>query len=131
MLTKAFNESLGNKSPDKKIELITLNSTITENKKLSQFIIEGEFNLEERTRWFGKKMQLFLFQPNVLNINESRIAEYNTNYEIVKDNKDLLKLLKTNGYNFETNLKLNKKLDQYYQEFQNLKKSYKPQSKKV
>ena len=131
LLTKAFNESLGNKSPDKKIELITLNSTITENKKLSQFIIEGEFNLEERTRWFGKKMQLFLFQPNVLNINESRIAEYNTNYEIVKDNKDLLKLLKTNGYNFETNLKLNKKLDQYYQEFQNLKKSYKPQSKKV
>lgn len=121
LLNKTFNEKLGNKLPNEKIQLITLNSTISENKKLEQFLINDEFNLDKRTQWLGKKMELFLFNPNVLCIDEKRIEEYNKNYKIVKDNESLLKFLKETGYLFEEKLKMNKKMEEYYQEFQKLK----------
>src|SRR5699024_12470197 len=47
------------------------------------------------------------YNPYIYGINETQIKNYYDNYELVKDDKDLLEILKLKGIHFENFLKNN------------------------
>ena len=61
-----------------------------------------------------------LITQYIYRINENQINTYYNNYELVKNNKDLLKLLKLKGIHFENSLRNDPLYSEQYEVFRNL-----------
>ncbi|OXE80481.1 hypothetical protein [Staphylococcus epidermidis] len=57
------------------------------------------------------------YNPYIYGINENQINTYYNNYELVKNNKDLLKLLKLKGIHFENSLRNDPLYSEQYEVF--------------
>lgn len=60
------------------------------------------------------------YNPYIYGINENQINTYYNNYELVKNNKGLLKLLKLKGIHFENSLRNDPLYSEQYEVFRNL-----------
>lgn len=61
-----------------------------------------------------------LITQYIYRINENQINTYYNNYELVKNSKDLLKLLKLKGIHFENSLRNDPLYSEQYEVFRNL-----------
>ncbi|HDY9438893.1 TPA: hypothetical protein RRM73_002659, partial [Staphylococcus argenteus] len=63
---------------------------------------------------------VFPYNPYIYGINEKQIDTYYNNYEKVKNNNDLLKILKLKGIHFENSLRNDPLYSDQYEVFRNL-----------
>lgn len=112
LVTRELNEYLGNKPLTEKIELLKKNSSIIENQELEKFIKNREFSYEERLKWFAFKIsnEIFKVNVNVFNIKKSEVERFNTLSEILKNDNELLKILKQTGTEFEKKIENDPKM---------------------
>ena len=112
LVTRELNEYLGNKPLTEKIEILKKNSSIIENQELEKFIKNREFSYEERLKWFAFKIsnEIFKVNVNVFNIKKSEVERFNTLSEILKNDNELLKILKQTGTEFEKKIENDPKM---------------------
>src|SRR5699024_12518412 len=66
---------------------------------------------------------VFPYNPYIYGINETQIKNYYDNYELVKNDKDLLEILKLKGIHFENFLKNNPLYIEQYKKYRELLRS--------
>lgn len=105
------SNKLKNKQISEKIGILSEQSTIRNNQNLSKYLSNNTFDFVKRKEELLDELfdSIFLFRPDVFNIKEEDIDNYNRIKKILVDNKDeqLLDVLKLTGTRFETELSNN------------------------
>ncbi|WP_314393000.1 DUF262 domain-containing protein [Leptotrichia shahii] len=115
---------LKNKPILEKIEILKDKSSIKENQNLSKYIDNDEFNIIKRKNELINTIfeNVFKFDKSIFHLTKEDIERYKyfENIFIENDEKELLKLLKEEGKNFEVVLSKNPKYNELNNRFKNL-----------
>ena len=115
---------LKNKPILEKIEILKDKSSIKENQNLSKYIDNDEFNIIKRKNELINTIfeNVFKFDKSIFHLTKEDIERYKyfENIFIKNDEKELLKLLKEEGKNFEVVLSKNPKYNELNNRFKNL-----------
>ena len=125
IVTASLNSNdLSNKPITKKIEILNNKSTIKDNYNIRKYYnYETEkFDYISREKDIFENLyeNVFPYNPYIYGINEKQIDTYYNNYEKVKNNNDLLKILKLKGIHFENSLRNDPLYSDQYEVFRNL-----------
>ncbi|MCQ9903292.1 DUF262 domain-containing HNH endonuclease family protein, partial [Staphylococcus aureus] len=110
IVTASLNSNdLSNKPITQKIKILNNKSTIKDNYNIGKYYnYETEkFDYISREKDIFENLyeNVFPYNPYIYGINEKQIDTYYNNYELVKNNNDLLKILKLKGIHFENSLR--------------------------
>lgn len=115
---------LKNKPILEKIEILKDKSSIKENQNLSKYVDNDEFNIIKRKNELINTIfeNVFKFDKSIFHLTKEDIERYKyfENIFIENDEKELLKLLKEEGKNFEVVLSKNPKYNELNNRFKNL-----------
>ena len=112
------SEKLKNKSVRDKVQILKENSSIRLNLALDKYIINEEFNFDNRKEDMINNIfdDVFTFDKTIFGINDNDIKKYRSQYHFLENKiKDfeLLKILKKHGKYFEVKINNDPSLDMY------------------
>lgn len=118
------NDNLSNKPITQKIDILNKKSTIKDNYNIEKYYNyeTDKFDYISREKDIFENLyeNVFPYNPYIYGINENQIKNYYYNYDLVKNDKELLDILKLKGIHFENFLKNNPTYIEQYQKFRNL-----------
>src|SRR5699024_6611884 len=125
IVTASLNsDDLSNKPITQKIDILNSKSTIKDNYNIEEYYNydTDKFDYVSREKDIFENLyeNVFPYNPYIYGINETQIKNYYDNYELVKNDKDLLEILKLKGIHFENFLKNNPLYIEQYKKYREL-----------
>lgn len=125
IVTASLNsDDLSNKPITQKIDILNSKSTIKDNYTIEEYYNydTDKFDYVSREKDIFENLyeNVFPYNPYIYGINETQIKNYYDNYELVKNDKDLLEILKLKGIHFENFLKNNPLYIEQYKKYREL-----------
>lgn len=126
IVTASLNsDDLSNKPITQKIDILNNKSTIKDNYNIEEYYNydTDKFDYVSREKDIFENLyeNVFPYNPYIYGINETQIKNYYDNYELVKNDNDLLEILKLKGIHFENFLKNNPLYIEQYKKFRELR----------